>query len=212
MDLRDWLGRTSTQELRWILWQKICWLKLVREVRTKKEFIKVERAPCAGRLKFRKLIKISLLQGRPVFYKSLPTACTYRLEPHLRRLAYANAPFGSLVVQQLLMKVSCVSGQARCSAWHMAGFNKNSFWLNFESSIKGWVSNLPRQQQCSSVPWSNRVQIVGIVFGLCTASSMSKRILHAALSDPDVPDAGAKTKDDEEPAKSRDSFSDYEGH
>ena len=40
---------------------------------------------------------------------------------------------------------------------------------------------------------------------------MSKRIFQATLSDPDVPDAGAETKDDEEPGKSGDSSSDSDG-
>ena len=40
---------------------------------------------------------------------------------------------------------------------------------------------------------------------------MSKRIFQAILSDPDVPDAGAETQDDEMPAKSGNSLSDSEG-
>ena len=57
----------------------------------------------------------SFLQVRPVFSKSRPTACTYRLEPHLSRLSYATAPFGPLVtvVRQLSIKVSCARKMQR---------------------------------------------------------------------------------------------------
>ena len=40
---------------------------------------------------------------------------------------------------------------------------------------------------------------------------MSKLIFQATLSDPDIIDAGAETKDDKKPGKSRDSSSDSDG-
>ena len=73
---------------------------------------------------------------RPVFSKSWPTACTYRSEPHLRRLAYDTTPFGPLVVQELLKKVSCVLVHARCSATHKTGAYTLSF---FETRIRGKI-------------------------------------------------------------------------
>ena len=43
-------------------------------------------------------------------------------------MAYANAPFGPLVVQQLLTKVSSVLVHARCSASHKTGAYTLSFF------------------------------------------------------------------------------------
>ena len=68
------------------------------------------------------------LQVRPVFSKSWLTACTYRSDLHLNRLAYATAPFGPLVFQQLFMNVSCVSVHARCFTWHKPAAYTFSFF------------------------------------------------------------------------------------
>ena len=98
----------------------------------------------------------TFLQVRQVFSKSLPTACTYRSEPHSSRLEYATALFGLFVVQQLLMKVSCVFVHARCSASHETGPYTLSLF-----EIRGTLGG----GQCNPVPLALDSPITTIIKG-----------------------------------------------
>ena len=66
-------------------------------------------------------------------FLQIPAHCMYlSFGPHLSRLTYATAPFGPLVVQQLLMKLSCVEDSEAPS---------ESLWTLQLQLAKGGFSN-----------------------------------------------------------------------